>query len=197
MGSTVYRCGICGNRLYALTHHSGQLLYGCKPSKHLTRQAAPVDEYVTDIVLGVLSREGIAAQLSPRPDIDVAALHARRTALVAQKNQLARLLVEHVLDEAGVRSESEKLTDQITGIDTVLAQAVVTTSPSVALLADGVDRLQANWDAASPDIKGKVVDELMTVTLLPSPRGKKAILTNRESGVRTVDPDFIRIEPKV
>jgi DNA invertase Pin-like site-specific DNA recombinase len=47
------------------------------------------------------------------------------------------------------------------------------------------ERRRARWDAASPDIRGKVVDELMVITVLPTRRGR-----------REFDPDLILIEPK-
>ena len=33
------------------------------------------------------------------------------------------------------------------------------------------DDPHAYWAACSPDLRGKVVDEIMTVTVLPAPRG--------------------------
>ena len=67
------------------------------------------------------------------------------------------------------------------GIDQVLADAAAT-SPAVQLLDGDPDELENRWDALSPDIKGKIVDELITVTVLPTPRGVKGV--NRRPGDR-------------
>ena len=95
-----------------------------------------------------------------------AALHAKRNALMAQRDELATMFADGVLDGPAVRRESEKLSQRITGIDATLAEAV-RVSAAAALLADGPGEVQRHWDAASPDIKGKVADELMVVRSTP------------------------------
>ena len=51
------------------------------------------------------------------------------------------------------------------------------------------DYLRATWLASPPDVRGKVIDALMTVTVLPSPRGRKP-------GGGYFDPNYIGIEWK-
>jgi hypothetical protein len=189
MGSTVYVCGVCGNKLYAMTHHTGKLMYGCKPSKHLTRFAAPLDELVELTVLTLLRDSGIAARLHPRADVDMAALRARREALQQRSNELVRMFTRGDINAEELRSGKDEFHTQISGIDTVLAEAV-RRSPAALLLTDGVDQLQRHWDAASPDLRGKIVDELMTVTVLPT-NGRKGV---DRDGV--IIPEFVRIAPK-
>jgi hypothetical protein len=60
----------------------------------------------------------------------------------------------------------------IAGIDTVLAE-VAYTSPLTAL-ALSLDEDTDHWAAASPDIQGKVIAELMDVMVHPAPRGPDA-----------------------
>lgn len=189
MGSTVYVCGECGRKLYAMTHHSGKLMYGCKPSKHLTRFADALDELVELTVLTLLRGSNIAGRLHPRPDVDVAALRATREALQQRSNELTRMFTRGDINADELRSGTAEFHVQIAGIDTVLTEAV-RRSPSAALLSDGVDELQKHWDAASPDLRGKIVDELLSVTVLPT-HGRKGVDRNGE-----VLPEFVRIEPK-
>jgi site-specific DNA recombinase len=85
--------------------------------------------------------------------------------------------------------------ERITGITTMLS-AATRTSPAAQMLADGADRVQEHWDAATADIKGKVIAELMTVTVLPVPRGKRGVHTDPETGERVIDPTFIQITPR-
>jgi hypothetical protein len=195
--SGVAVCGVCGARLYAARPTGSRgLVYICTASagKHVGRLAAPLDELVTATALQLLRDTDINRRLTDRPDIDVGALHARRTALAARKGELATLFAEGCLDGSGVRRESGKLAEQIAGIDKTLADAV-RTSPAAAIAADGPDKLQQRWDAASPDVRGKIIDELMTVTVHPIPRGMKGVI--RDSGVAVINTDYVDIVPKV
>jgi site-specific DNA recombinase len=186
IGSGVYVCGKCGGKLYAgYPHKRDRMLYLCK-NAHLGRVGEPIDALVEGVVLGVLAETDIAARLTKRPGIDTVTLRVRRTALVARRDELATLFTEGVLDGPGVRRESEKLAAKIAGIDATLAEAT-RRSTAATLLVDGPGELQRHWDAASPDIKGKVVAELMTVTVKPA--------TAR--GRRDFDPNLILIEPKL
>ena len=71
----------------------------------------------------------------------------------------------------GVRRESAKLAAKIAGIDTALAD-LARRNPVIDLLADGPAELETRWAALSPDLKGKIVDELCTVVVNPSPKGR-------------------------
>jgi site-specific DNA recombinase len=85
-------------------------------------------------------------------------------------------------DGPAVRRDSAVLQSKIAAIDSQLAEAV-RVSPAVALLlADDDQTLIDRWSAASPDIKGKIVSELMDVVVMPATRG-----------VRTFDPDLIEV----
>jgi DNA invertase Pin-like site-specific DNA recombinase len=194
-GSSVYRCGICGEPLYAVTHHTGRLLYGCKPTKHLTRQAEPIDEFITAITLGVLTQSDLGQKLAQRTGVDTAELRAKRSGLEKRKKGLAALYAEGILDADAVRDQALMLTKSIEEITGQLSRAAQT-STAARLLVDGPAEVKRHWDEASPDIRGKVIAELMTVTVLPAP-GRQGILVDRETGARTVNPDYIRVEPKL
>src|SRR4029077_8465265 len=104
-------------------------------------------------------------------DVDVDELRTRRAALANQKDELATLFTEGVLDGPAVRRESGKLSAKIAGIDTALADAA-RRNPVADLIADGPAMVEKRWAALSPDLKGKIVDEICTVTVNPSPRGR-------------------------
>lgn len=197
--SGVAVCGVCGAKLYTIRPSKDRgHVYACRESagKHVGRLAEPLDELVEATVLALLRSTDIHRRLLDRPDIDTGALHARRTALVARKGELATLFAEGVLDGSAVRRESAKLAEQIAGIDRVLADAV-RTSPAAAMLTDGPDALQKRWDAASPDIRGKVIDELMIVTVKPTPKGVRGVRRDPDTGARVIVLDYVEITPKV
>jgi len=186
VGSGVYVCGKddCGAKLYAARPHGTRsVTYICRANAHLGRVAAPLDAYVEMLVLKLLRRSDIARKLTTSDGIDTDALRAKRKALKSKKSQLATLLTDGVLDELDVRRESARLQEQIDGIDRVLADAT-RRSPAAQLLKDGPDKVGEHWAAASADIKGKVIAELMTVTVLPVPRGQRGVVTDPDTGER-------------
>jgi hypothetical protein len=46
-------------------------------------------------------------------------------------------------------------------------------------------------------MKGKIIDELMTVTVLPVPRGVRGVTRDRDTGAQVVNLDYVAITPKV
>ena len=107
----------------------------------------------------------IRTRSSPR------ALRTRRAALQAQKDELATMFTEGILDGPAVRRESAKLSEKIGTIDAALAD-MARRSPLADLLADGLDKLDQRWAEATPDMKGKIIDEMFTVRVNPAPKGR-------------------------
>jgi hypothetical protein len=142
---------------------------------------------VEAVVLGVLAETDIAARLTKRPGLDTVPLRVKRQTLVARRDELATLFAEGLLDGPGVKRESEKLAARIADIDAQLTEAA-RRSTAATLLADGPGELRRHWEAASPDIRGKIVDELMVVTVMPVPEDAR--------GYRGFDHRLIRIEPR-
>lgn len=174
IGSRRYLCGRCGAPLHHTIAGKGHR-YVCTRSAHLARSQPLLDEFVEAVALEYLRDEGkvaalLAAATGPG-EVDTAALRTRRAALVAQRDELATLFTDGVLDGPGVRRESGKLAASIAAIDETLAEAA-RRSPVAELMSAGVEELDARWSAASPDMKGKIVDELFTVVVNPAPRGR-------------------------
>jgi DNA invertase Pin-like site-specific DNA recombinase len=190
MGSGVYRCGRCGGRLYRQTQlrcRDGERYYSpvyqCKES-HLGRAAIPLDIMVESAVLGILSRSDIRARLVDAPDVDLDALRTRRAALTARADELARMFGAGQIDGSQLGSGTAGLRTQITKIDQQLAAAAAS-SPALVLLDGDPDELVTRWDAAPVDIKAKIVDELLIVTVNPTGKGRNWF-----------NPDDIDIAPR-
>jgi site-specific DNA recombinase len=190
LGSHRYRCGICGAVLQhtVSTHADGRTFhrYACTAAAHLSRTQPELDAYIETTILAYLrDNKKLAAILADSENVvDANELRMRRTALVAQKDELATLFTDGVLDAPGVRRESAKLTQKIAGIDSVLAD-LARRNPVADLVKDGPELVATRWAALSPDLKGKIIDEVCTVTVNPSPRG------------RYFRPECIDIKPKV
>lgn len=184
MGSGVYRCGLCGEKLY-ISGHRGYLMYRCR-AMHLSRRGDSLDQYIESLVVSILSETGIRARLIDAPGVDLDELRTRRAALTARADELARMFSAGQIDGSQLGSGTAGLRTQIAEVDQVLA-AMAAKSPALALLDGDPDELVNRWEACPPDIKGKIVAELMTVTVLPAPR---------PLGRKGFDPEFIDITPK-
>lgn len=188
IGSRRYVCGhrnpadeICG----APMHHTisaesnGKRFhrYVCTVASHLSRSQPEVDAVVEKVALEymrdakTLKKVLAAAAKTGGTAADPAALRTRRTALQAQKDELATMFTEGILDGPAVRREAAKLSEKIGVIDRALAD-MARRSPLADLLADGLDTLDARWAEATPDMKGKIIDEMFTVQINPAPKGR-------------------------
>lgn len=201
LGSGVYRCSVCGGLLYATFPGSTgrnprPMTYACKPHKHVARVGEPLDELVSATVLTLLKGSDIASRLAPREGFDIAVLHARRTALQSRMDELAAMFTRGEIDASQLRSGSAEHRGRVSEIDRILADAAAT-SPVIQLLDGAPDDLETRWGSLSPDMQGKVVNELMTVTVKPTPRGVKGVTVDRDSGARLVNLDYVDIQPKV
>jgi hypothetical protein len=146
----------------------------------------PIDEMVESVVLEVLSATDIRNRLTA-DNIDLDATHARRTALQSRLDELAGLFAEGAIDASQLRRGTNDLRPQLAAVDKALADAA-RTSPALNLVnkADGdPDKLAEYWSQSSADIKGKIINEMMTVAVNPSP----------SRGTRGFDPNLIDIKP--
>jgi DNA invertase Pin-like site-specific DNA recombinase len=192
LGSGVYRCGVCDGLMYArFVTAERPMMYACKPHKHVSRLAGPLDDLVETTVLTLLGtrRDDILSRLGPREGFDREAMHTRRVALVARLTELGRLFGAGDIDRDQLTSGTAELRRRIGEIDGVLAAQVVT-SPSVTLLGGDPDELVTRWRALDPDMRGKIVNELMTVTVLPT-HGAKGV--DRDGVIK---PEYLLIRPK-
>jgi len=186
-GSGVYVCGVCGEKLYGWKPSGGKpRAYTC-PSFHVRRQGHALDDYVSAIIVGRFTQPDAATlcnALHNSTDIDVAALHAQRTALHARQEDLASLFAEGAISAPQLKRGTAELAHAVSQLDMELASATQT-NPAAALLETGHGgaQMEERWAALSPDIRGKIIDQLLTVTVNKSPRG-----------LRRFDPTYIDVE---
>jgi DNA invertase Pin-like site-specific DNA recombinase len=169
---------MCGAKMHhtVVSQSNGKRFhrYACTASAHLGRTQPELDAYVEQVALKYMhDSERLARILATKKNngVDPAELRTRRAALAAQKDELATLFTDGILDGPAVRRESAKLQQKIGAIDTALAE-LARRSPLADLMAEGVEKLDERWADASPDMRGKVIDELFTVVVNPSPKGR-------------------------
>jgi site-specific DNA recombinase len=197
-GSGVYRCGLCGNTMYAGYPHRkdrgrSKMTYLCRPSSHVARVGGPLDAFINDLVVERLSNpkpddEGRLAPDGEDDGVDVVMVKAQKKALRERLNGLARQCANGLIDEEQLASATMELKPQLDALDAVLnAQLAeeVSTDPVDEILKDGPEGVAANWKKASPNTRGKVINRLMTVTVNTAKRGS-----------RVFDDQYIDIEWK-
>ena len=108
--------------------------------------------------------------------VDVDGLHTQRAAMQARLDDLAAMFADGAIDASQLRRGTSDLRTQLAGIDNTLGE-LSRRSPVADLIAAG-DKLQEHWDKLSPDMKGKVVQEIWSVTVQPGRRGAKAFATD-------------------
>jgi site-specific DNA recombinase len=181
-------CGVCG----ATVHRGGATsprgkgsypMYRCSGSTgHVGRAAAPVEEYVSDVIIARLERPDAMDLLIDEKRPDTLALRREAQALRSRLDGLASLLAEGVLTEAGVRRESVKLRTKLQDVEAAQGRA-----GRLNILGDlvGAPNVRDAWDRYSVDRQRVVIETLAHIVLLPPGRG-----------VRTFRPETVIIEPR-
>ncbi|MGV0684368.1 recombinase family protein [Mycolicibacterium thermoresistibile] len=189
MGSGVYVCGVCGKRLQSYTP-SGKKgrAYLCPETAHVRRQAEALDDYVSQLVIGRLTQPDAVQMLVSTNDrgVDVARLHDQRAALQARLDELAALFAEGAINAGQLRRGTSELSTALDAVEGELARAAEN-NPLSNVVGFGTQRkeFEKRWAELSPDIKGKIVDQLMTVTVNRCPRG-----------LRRFAPEYIEVDWK-
>ena len=177
-------CGVCGGTYFRVRKGTARSRtgYACWDG-HVSRDSERTDALVTAAVVEILSRPEAARAL--RPDTDVTALNARRTAIRTQLNAMA---ADGRLDLEQVAIRSVPLREELEAID-----ARLTTSLDGSAL-DGIAGQQdaeATWWSHTLQRRRAIVKATVKVTILPTRSGKGHAI-----GATWFDPESVRIEPR-
>ena len=178
-GSGVYACGVCGAPMVVHVDARKRRAYKC-PSNHVRRQGERLDAYVDAVVLGRLARPDARLIVDTAEEIDVPALQVSRDALQVRAEQLTSMFAQGDLDSASFGRGMAEIRESISVVDEQLARARQS-SPILDLVLSG-DALAERWAEMSADLRGKVIATLVSVEVMPSPKGQRKFL-----------PDFVRI----
>jgi DNA invertase Pin-like site-specific DNA recombinase len=190
LGSGLYLCGVCNDgttmrsaSVVGSNRHRHRATYRCKAGPHLARIAQTVDEYVTAVVLARLSQPDAAGLLRENTSVDTQGLSSEATALRVRLDELAGLFAEGAVTGAQLTEGTARIRQRLNEVEIQLAGAVAG-SPLEGLA--GAEDVTTAWEAISISRRKAVIAVLMTVTLLPAPRG-------RRPGGHYFDPDYVRI----
>lgn len=188
--STVAVCGVCGAHVFSGGGHlrgknaaegKRYRTYTCsgRPCGHIRRKAEPIDQLVTDLVIGRLSAADASDLLVVDEKVDVPTLIAERASIVERQRLLGVEFAEGELPAATLRTATNRLSTRLSELDGQITQAsgVSVLAPLVA----AQDVIEA-WEALDVDRQRAVINELMYVVILPVGRG-----------VRTFRPESVVI----
>lgn len=191
LGSGLFLCGVCGAtmRVTVTSPSPGggptRKVYRCRRARHVARDAVSLDEYVGQAVVAWLEAEDPAA-LIPVPDdrqlrTRLAAVRAEQVDL-AREQRAGRLTVRQVAEMSAGLLECEA------AIEAALAKAAMP-SPLAPFAESGA---ASAWDRITLAQRRAVVAALMTVTVLPVPKGRPK---GRRPGESYFQPGYIMITP--
>jgi site-specific DNA recombinase len=155
---------------------------------HAYREVAPIDEYISDVVIARLSSHDAAGLLtSGEIDLDdvrreIAAIHVRRDAI-------AEGYAEGAFSLSQFKTANAKLALSQAELEAKLPAAPV---PVLADLATAPDPRQV-WESLDDDARRQVIDALMIVRIAPARTKEQAYLDWR---ARVVNPETLKIEWK-
>ncbi len=178
-GSGVYRCGIGGEPLVAFSPTGGKARAYICPARHVRRQGITLDEYIDMLVIGRLSQPDIGNLIHT---VDVARLHTQKAALQARQDELAALFADGSINAAQLKRGTAELANALDSLDAELAAAAQGNPLGEFAGITQRDKIEQRWRQVSADIRGKIVDQLMVVTVNRAPRG-----------LRCFDPQYVQV----
>jgi site-specific DNA recombinase len=170
-------CGVCGETVQRSGASVAAPQYRCRSRQHVTRQAEPVDEYVTEVVLERLTRPDAAkVWAADRPD--AAALMAEADILRRRRDDIALDYADGAMDRVQFRAANDRVRTRLSELEGQLA-AIGTGSPLAIVAAEDV---REEWAQCSVAVRRSIVKALMVPVLhLPG------------RGVRVFDPTTVEI----
>jgi hypothetical protein len=175
---------LCG-ALVKCTGSRNRRAYCCMEFGHVRRNAPACDELVAARVIALLELDA-PNLLKPAPKVtaDTGALRAEARKLETKRDDLARLLIEEILTEAGTRRERQRLDARLGQISAELAASDVT-DPLPEFRDPDASVLEV-WDGLGLARQRAIVKLLYTIEIMP---------VGRRGGNR-FDPDSVRIVRK-
>lgn len=178
----IARCSCGGSVNTGRTQH-GTRTYYCGESKHMSRAAAPVDAWVSELVIERLSQPDAAALTVDRTRTNADELRTESSAIQARLGQLADMLADGEMTREQFKRANERVRAQLKAVTTDMADAVTLDALgpflTAAAAAEGVDGrrdlVTAHWDRCDLDVQRAVITTLFSgIELCPPGKGKRA-----------------------
>ncbi|MGZ4666216.1 MAG: recombinase zinc beta ribbon domain-containing protein, partial [Frankiaceae bacterium] len=169
--SGIARCGVCGEPLRAalLGHRGGTPVYRCSERSCVSRNHDQLDDFVTRLVVERLSRPDAVDLLAAERGDDAQRAAEQSAALRARLDNAADDYADGKISRRQLERVTARLNPQIAAADA--AARIVDDVP----LLDGIigaPDVAAKWATLPLSRRRGVVDMLLDVRVLRSPRGR-------------------------
>ncbi len=176
----------CGNTLQGTVNATGKHCYRCnaatrgdRPGPHCQQMIAPVDDYVTRVIIERLSRDDLAGLVTPkRPDLTP--LHREAASIRTNLDALAADMVAGLISRSQMLAATERGNARLAEITATLAAAAESSALAPFAAAESARTV---WDGLDGSRRRAVIDALCIVRVLPAGRG-----------ARTFNPGTVAIE---
>lgn len=200
IGAGVYLCGVCADGTTMCSARTGGRAnrgrpgYRCRASGHLVRIAEPLDALVERAVVTRLARRDAVELVRDAVRVDTGALRTERAAIRERLIELDEDRDHGRIDRARYLRSNAALNARLVRVEVELEPQVTGSvldglagNPDVASLWFGT--LPDRSDGLSVSRRSVAVDKVVRVTVLRSPKGRRA-------GGGYFSPESVRIEPK-
>jgi len=179
----------CGNVVSSTSSHTRHHVYRCTPATrnraypggHVARQAAPVEDLITRLVIGRLSRADAVDLIAvPEGGPDVGALREEATAIRRNLEELAADRAVNLITRAQMLAATGRANIRLGEIGTELEGAA---RENVLTPLVAAENAASVWEDLDLSRKRAVIRTLMTITLLSPGRGAR----------RAFDPDTVQV----
>lgn len=188
MGAGAYFCGVCDGKM--TTHKHGykpdKRRYTCRHN-HVSVDQEPLDEYISALVIGYLSKPENRLRREDSTDVDTrraGKLRKELDQLVRRKDDLGAAFAEGDIDRAQLAAGTRTLQEKIAAVEKRLG-SLRTRLPLVDLMMDA-DDLEERWRTMSAERKNTVISTLMKVI----------VERTEKTGPRPTVPERVTIEWK-
>ena len=177
LGSGIFLCGVCG-----IPVRTNGPRYWCPTGGHVTRTLAPIDDLVTEVIRARLAMPDVAQLAAPKDDKQLIAADAKSRELRARLETIEADYDAGHIDGTRFAVAAEKVRAELRQVESDRATALLGGAAGGFL---GSANPVATFDRASLAARRALTDALMTVRLMPVPRGRKGF-----------DPNTVLIEWK-
>lgn len=180
LGSGKYRCGLCDDGTTCQVTSTGRNpRYVCKSYGHLSCNQAPTDAWVGSAIIERLSDADAIDLFGPvAPEIDTAALRSEADAIRVNLDALAEDKALGLIDREQLRKGSIAGRKRLAEIDQLFVHAAAESAVAELVTSDDVAAKWASGDLTLA-VRRAILDELCTVTLMPSEVRGPRFDTNR------------------
>ncbi|MCC6498133.1 MAG: recombinase family protein [Propionibacteriaceae bacterium] len=190
--SGVAKCAVCGAVIHSGGTRNGKRRYRCSTmAGHAYREAEPIDRFVESVVIEYLRRPDIAAALAPTGSTDDTTEILRGLASVQQRSDgLVLAYADGLISQQQLKEGQTRLERQRKELQ---ARMPVPRGSILRRVVAAPDAAQL-WTTLDVDERRQVIDELLTVEIIPVRTKEATYLDWRK---RIVNPDSVSLTWKV